>query len=200
MRSVSGQETLTDQNLDITTDIREISFRAANPKRLAVEIRNGTTDDNPNRIVDVLNITLSDGEAFVLDMTGAQHGYHEPLTPYSIYRCTRTSEYVFRDEFQYFGAIRDMYDLQLKARTQAGLVASIDTTICRHLVPQTTAWEEREGLTLQKLFKLPQKTFEQKAQSLFEDVDKVLIMLVRLAELKLKLYEGFQKAKTEEEN
>jgi len=67
---------------------------------------------------EVLQITLSNGsEEYVVDLSGAQFGYYQAITPAKEYNESRVQEEVRlanRVGYRYFGGIKDIYLAQIR--------------------------------------------------------------------------------------
>ncbi|KAM0796922.1 hypothetical protein BDR22DRAFT_794481, partial [Usnea florida] len=68
----------------ICTHIVEISIKFHPPKRPVKIIRPDGPDDRNYRH-EIMRVELKSGEEFVIDITGAQHGFHDPLYPWHQY-------------------------------------------------------------------------------------------------------------------
>lgn len=118
---------------------------------------------------DILKVYLKDGgEIFALDLTGAQYGYHDPITPWSIYLERRCETYVYRGEFQYFGGTRDRHTEAGKKDDYHGKMARMETQACKAFMCVALSWEEETGLTVEELLKLPEETFKKRKHEIVE--------------------------------
>ena len=55
---------------------------------------NGTMIDNATQPHSILQITLKNFETSVIDITGVQYGYDDPVVPWDIYRHSRLQEVI----------------------------------------------------------------------------------------------------------
>lgn len=79
-------------SIDITSGIREYTLVVKNPKLtvITIDVQCGLDENTYNH--EVFRVTLKDSaEEYIIDLTGAQYGYHDTVIPISEYFSTRVA-------------------------------------------------------------------------------------------------------------
>jgi hypothetical protein len=81
--------------LGLLRNVIEIVVMPKSSRRQLITIGlNGTPDFQDYRHI-LLRVELTGGEEYAIDLSGAQYGYYEPITPWNVYRDTRVANIVF---------------------------------------------------------------------------------------------------------
>jgi len=89
--SLTCHVTLLTQTSDLLRSASEIVVIPKNVRRQLITIGlDGTRDDWIYSHM-LLQVELTGGEEYAIDLAGAQHGYYEPITPWNVYEDTRVS-------------------------------------------------------------------------------------------------------------
>ena len=134
---------------------------------------------------EILQLTLRSGEMFAFDITGAQYGYHEAVTPWTKYSNTRILfEHMESDKPapKSMGLLQvDDHSLQTMVflynkanRTERGpedeknlVFASALEMMNYHMVE----WQADEKMSLKDMWKLPEKTRRVKLNDLLDFIE-----------------------------
>ncbi|KAH7317881.1 hypothetical protein BKA65DRAFT_570420 [Rhexocercosporidium sp. MPI-PUGE-AT-0058] len=162
---------------DITSDITEFTFTLHNHNREAVGV-NILGKEDPPQDHDVWIVTLRQtGARYILDLTGAQFGYYQPVIPYEEFELFRVKTYVRmghpRSQYLYFGGLKDYYMYAIK-NTKADLVVlihSLNMQASKALMWSVEKWEGSGGLEVKKMVELSLADFQSKKSDLLEVVD-----------------------------
>jgi hypothetical protein len=156
-----------------------------NPKLEILTIEFLGKSDNEVYSREIWTITLKQrGKSYVIDLSGAQHGYYDPVVPKSEYWQLRVIEEE-RIGCQYFGANRD-HLLSTEHFTDFRKALFIMIKVVWKIFKYATKkWEKENKLTIQEMLELPQGDFNRQKEKLLELADACIQKYVdRLLEKK----------------
>jgi hypothetical protein len=133
---------------------------------------------------EMLKVTLRSGEVFAVDITGAQYGYHEPVTPWTKYQNDRIL-------FQYLESgqpaprpyrLLQVNDYSLQKliffqkkmngdKTAEEAIPFFFAGILKAMSFYILDWQGNEKLSLRDMWKLPEKTLCVKLNDLMDFVE-----------------------------
>jgi hypothetical protein len=133
---------------------------------------------------EMLKVTLRSGEVFAVDITGAQYGYHEPVTPWTKYQNDRIL-------FQYLESgqpaprpyrLLQVNDYSLQKliyfqkkmngdKTAEEAIPFFFARILKVMSFYILDWQGNEKLSLKDMWKLPEKTLRVKLDDLMDFVE-----------------------------
>lgn len=170
----------------MTTNITEVCVKPINPKRTAVVIDTNGQEVPRVEEHEILKIVMRCGATHVLDLTGAQYGYHDqPCTLYKTYCETRSGGIVVRDGFTYFGGLRDKFADLVDAQAFEGLEmaqARVDRSLGHLIMEGINEWEKDAGVSVQQLLTILHDDIVEREQELMiKMVKNRLVQQVTLA-------------------
>lgn len=115
----------------------------------------------------IIRVTMKDGGTFALDMTGAQYGWSEPVTPWQLYSTSRVREI---KEVTPFGGTRVSYKRahnDSKHREWIHGMMENFAEIVDHAVAQWVSG----NLSSHELLRLPEHEFQKRRASLVDAID-----------------------------
>lgn len=121
----------------------------------------------------LLRVTLSNGEKYAFDITGAQYGYHESVVPWHQYIDSQVKEIVGTDTFGMDRTIA-VSDELCGEPGYPGLIMSCNKEFMKVFDSTVRDWQ-KENTTLSAMLKLPEDTFRQRRASLTEYIERLLI-------------------------
>jgi hypothetical protein len=181
-------------------NIEEVSLEPKNPKRQVIDVnlQQEGKNDTPHNI---LKVEIKNGEVYTLDLTGAQFGYYDAITPWEEYSNTRVERIIVRDgweEYRHFGGLKEWH------MKEANNMSSVDMfqfsqfagfNFCASEIPDKTTlvWVAAQSLTsIGAMLDLPRAHYQTKKRALLknigEDMDAFVVRmtanLAPLSELK----------------
>lgn len=162
--------------------IQEILFLPKNIKcKVAYRDEFGKRDNSTMMGHEVLRLSRKKGPAYVLDISGAQFGYHETIMPWEQYQKERVVKIV---KVCRFGHNHDLPKDNLKKYFRPNMAY---TEANMHLVKQfylslranvldaaITAWQKTEKLPITQLLKEPKHDFYIHMEALLKHIDQSL--------------------------
>jgi hypothetical protein len=156
---------------DISSDITEFSIKVKNSKRELILVDNGK-ESHINCTHKLFRVTLKDsGEVYALDLSGAQYGYYDPVTPFETYLEDRARAIVV-PENPYFGRTRDA----LMERLPGSIVSVIlvNRLVYPYLKLELSNWEKESRISVHRILRYPQEKFTLERQKLLGRLAGVL--------------------------
>jgi hypothetical protein len=132
---------------------------------------------------EVLKLTLRSGELFAIDLSGAQYGHHEPVTPWHLYEATRVRQVISSgrlsgprgtlsvNDYSPEGQFREA-SKRFSATSDRGGPIWVD--ILNAVNVYILGWQYDENLALKTMWKLPEDEFKQKQKSLVDEIESEL--------------------------
>ena len=119
----------------------------------------------------VIRITMKNGEVYAFDMTGAQYGWDECITPWNLYSNSRIRELM---EIVPFGETKVRY--KMKANNTGGQskwIRQIKDCFARYVECAMTLWQ-RDNISMTSLLRLPEAEFQRKQAYLLDAVEDAM--------------------------
>lgn len=116
---------------------------------------------------DVYQLSLRRGGGqFILELTGAQYGYYEPVIPFTQFMSNRVALEKKRPVVTAFGASQIWFEEQTRKTNE--FVWPVNTAVSKCLLRQTKIWMERNNMTVKKLLKLDHGAYEASKKGILE--------------------------------
>jgi hypothetical protein len=149
----------------------EITFNPKNSKRETIAINSSGEEGCHTRdcLHTCLRVTLNSGELYALDMTGAQFGYFEPVTPWKEFYENRVRSFSVVNGVEDFGWWKNHLEERFGASVAGknGLL-SLHVEGSKSLIVDTLDWEKETDQTVQQMLTLPESQFKIKQQELID--------------------------------
>ena len=114
---------------------------------------------------------MKNGETYVLDMTGAQYGWHEAVASWPLYEASRVRSC---REVQTFGGVRVFCKARaVKSGGQLQWIRGIKEQFGR-TVDGAVDWWQKDHISLTELLRLPEHDFQKNQASLVDTVEDLL--------------------------
>ncbi|KAL8833231.1 MAG: hypothetical protein Q9170_004395 [Blastenia crenularia] len=141
-----------------------------------------TGDENPvDYQHEVLIVTLKDGSRYVVDLAGAQYGYHEPIIPFNLYEESGIRK-VSMHKAQAVGYQRQyMQNLCKEKGTWQGAIRCYNEILYQCLNDQVKAWQSLV-MPLPAMLRLGDKDFQKTKQTFVHCVDVAMREYKRLSD------------------
>lgn len=135
-------------------------------------------DEKFHRLIDgadythtIIRVTMKNGEKYTLDMSGAQYGWHECITPWQLYKSSRVRKV---KEVVPFGHIKVFCKTRAskmgkKQEWCHGIKGNFATSM-----DEAVAWWQRSNISSTDLLRLPEDEFQKSQASLLRCVDELL--------------------------
>lgn len=136
---------------------------------------------------NIIKVVLKDKTSYALDLTGAQYGYFEPVTNWVDYYETRVKEIVtVSGSGTNFGRVKALLVVFAGSNTESMTenVVYNNQKAALRLVPGVQAWEDRVGMKVRDICKIPEVEFAAKQENLVAMIEFVLDQF--LEELRVK--------------
>ena len=119
----------------------------------------------------ILRVTMKNREKYVLDMTGAQYGWYEAVTPWPVYNASRVRSFT---EVLPFGSARDFLKARaVKCGGQWQWIRSIKDQFAEVVDRIVVRWQ-KDHISLTELLRLPEHDFQKNQASLVDAVEELL--------------------------
>ncbi|KAL8773311.1 MAG: hypothetical protein Q9209_001705 [Squamulea sp. 1 TL-2023] len=153
---------------DISMDLLDFATKPRNKNPLKIREFWYTGQEAYSNHVrhEALKVKLKDGSMFVIDLTGAQFGYHVPVMPINLYDKIWAE---VSDSEQPFGYHRRYMQEIMKKDTLQSQIRTSHETIYRYFNNAITAWEQSR-MPLHAMLKLKEKDFFDTQQKLIHSV------------------------------
>ena len=151
--------------IGLCTEVDEVSHFTKNTRVRLMQAYNTGRVDATDYLHSVVRITLKNGDKCILDLTGAQYGWQEIVTPYHIYQ---QSKIRLIKEILPFGGIRQF--CKERAENTGGMAKwhhSVDTGFETVLNGILQLWQQR-NMSLSTLLRLPDDQFRVQQAGLLE--------------------------------
>jgi hypothetical protein len=99
------------------------------------------------------------GEQYVLDLSGAQYGWYEPVTTWEAFVTSRVRSFV-HPGIQSFGTYRKEFLAMSNGSDFHGSVAKINGHISPEIKRLTQSWEKEQNLMLEKVLRMDDEALE----------------------------------------
>lgn len=143
-------------------------------KRHLVSVFGGTTDPNDYMHI-ILKVSLvHNGGEFIIDLTGAQFGWLEPVIPFKEYMHSRVESWDVLNQY-WFGFSQleadkvmrspedqytpDAFSAHVLSKTRVSILSTMET------------WLSQNGLTVESLMKLDHAPFQAKESDLMKNIE-----------------------------
>lgn len=114
---------------------------------------------------NVIRVTTENGETFAFDMTGAQYGWHEPVTPWQLYNTSRVRAI---KEVVPFGETKVFCKTRAKTSgKQQEWIHVIKNKFAECVEVAMVAWQ-REHISMGALLRLPEPEFRRGQDSVLD--------------------------------
>jgi hypothetical protein len=131
-----------------------------------VEDVKGEVDDSFH---DILKVELKpDSEPYILDLSGAQYGYINPVIPWSVYKQSRIQDHEENVMLE-LGYWKDNREKEIKDTGDIFLV--FEKRASDRLLIETMKWEKEQKITVKDMLQLPERDFEIRKNELVEHID-----------------------------
>ena len=102
----------------------------------------------------ILKITMNGtGEEYVLDLSGAQYGWHDPIIAWGEFVQPRLRA-MCHPGIQSFGTRREKFLSKRTGKDQEAIIAKINGTLSPELMRLTQDWEKKHNLPVEKALRL----------------------------------------------
>jgi hypothetical protein len=127
---------------------------------------------------EVLKLELRSGEVFAVDLSGAQFGYHEPVTRWDSYEDNRTSEILRLDiapppskvlQADDFSIERHIFLYQKMQQPKERRVVIFNTLEAINL--NLVEWQAGEKVSLKSLWTMREEEYQKKSQNLVDYIE-----------------------------
>lgn len=116
----------------------------------------------------VIRVTVKNGDVYVLDMAGAQYGWHEPVIPWPLYNASRVRD--IKDVLPFGGTTQIYRTRATETGGQFQWVVGIMEIFAVEVVVAVVGWQGH-NISLSDLLRLPEHEFQKKRTSLISYVD-----------------------------
>ncbi len=125
---------------------------------------------------EIIKVTLRSGEVFAVDITGAQYGYHEPVTPWTKYEQERifcaisavdpypSSKLLQIDDY-------NLQELKYFYKLAEGPKPHVFMTALAIMKWHILGWQKHENMSLKKWWALPEETLRMKLNDLIHFIE-----------------------------
>ena len=172
---------------DIASGFSEVpvKVKAKNPLKIRSFWANGDEDLNDYQH-EVLRVTLKNGSVYVLDLTGAQYGYHEPVMTLEAYKESRAEDVMWY-KAQPFGYHRNFIKGQCKVDgSWTSAIRCLTEIFYRCLNDYIKAWQI-SNMSLPEMLKLRGDTFRANKESFIMGAKATLLKYKNFADGHFKL-------------
>ena len=110
----------------------------------------------------IIKLTLKyGGESYALDLTGAQYGYYDPVTPWSEYLTTRVSGLKSNKPPHKLGKSKEWHLRQVREREKdiVWAVMHLNSVASQTIMDTLLAWEKEQQVTVQDMLRQPLQTY-----------------------------------------
>jgi hypothetical protein len=158
-----------------------------NPKLEIMTIEFLGKSDNEVYSHEIWTITLKQrGESYVMYLSGAQHGYYDPVIPKSEYLQLRVIEEARSNGCHYSRANRDRLLSTAHLTDFHKALLTMNKVVWKSLQYANKKWEKENKLSIQEMLELPQGDFNRQKEKLLELADTLIQKYIdRLLEKKL---------------
>jgi len=185
--------------IGICSEVREVSVICNNPKLLIRQVF-----QDPDRMQEtwqyqheIIKLRPKDDDIdYFLDLTGAQYGYSEPVTPAAKYQESRVEEFVKERRFgtaHYFSV-----DKRTRARRKLQFWKDDDRWEFSNILYKCESvvkngiknWEKDNGMPLKSMVRLPKNVFEPKKTQLVQYIDDLVRVYLEFLTFEFRTYNG----------
>jgi hypothetical protein len=118
----------------------------------------------------ILKITMnSTGEEYVLDLSGSQYGWHDPIIAWGEFVQSRLRA-MCHPGIQSFGTRREKFLSKRTGKDQEAIIAKINGTLSPELMRLTQDWEKKQNLTVEKTLRLNDEELKEIRKSLLNHI------------------------------
>ncbi|KAL8836166.1 MAG: hypothetical protein Q9170_003019 [Blastenia crenularia] len=162
---------LKEMLLDLSTSIYEVHFWPKNPPlRLRRVYDGGSVWDSTQYRHWILRVTIKNGEAYAIDITGAQFGWTEHIMPWSHYEQHRIHNDSAKPvEIQPFGRCVQIKAEKYREWNQVPNL-SFEEAFNTELNASLHQWAQK-NIALSPLLRLPEKKFNEKRSAMLIHID-----------------------------
>jgi hypothetical protein len=128
----------------------------------------------------VLKLTMNGtGEQYVLDLSGAQYGWYEPIIAWGEFVQSRARAMV-QPGTQSFGTRREKFLSKRTGKDQEAIIAKINGTLSPELKRLTQEWEKQHNLTVEKALRLGDEALKESRKGLVNHIKLGLLNSLRV--------------------
>ncbi|KAL9028106.1 MAG: hypothetical protein Q9196_003479 [Gyalolechia fulgens] len=156
---------------DISSRLLEtpVKLKATNPLKIRLHYYLDGSEDLNSYQHEVLTVTLKDGSVYVVDLAGAQYGYHEPVMPLKTYADSRARA-VRLDKCQPLGNQRQIIVNECSEKGWTGLIRSVNEELYHRFNALITLWQ-KSHMPLPAMLRLHEKDFLKRQKSFLSSVE-----------------------------
>ena len=152
-----------------TTSLQEVYLvPKANRLEIVIHYLNGEKDINTSYRHAIIRITLRNGEMFALDLSGAQYGYSDPLSPWERYMGDRVRDI---EDMKPLGCYRKRSKHLWEPQCESEGVKTFNEEVADVINAAIDEWEETRG-RLGKMLRLEQDNFIRQRDDLFYIIEQ----------------------------
>ena len=145
-----------------------MSIPLKNPKLVITGVDGTGTEDPDQYQHEVFKIILKNGDkVYTLDLSSAQDGYYEPVTPWEEYVEARVASLYPGKCFHYLGEYRNHIEACLDAHdlsNEAASFPSLNLKMYKALKRMTMDWEQKNGTVVAAFLQLKPDNFEKSTE------------------------------------
>jgi hypothetical protein len=143
-----------------------------NRKRHLVLVTHDGAEDKTDYEHTVLKVKLQhNDERYILDLTGAQYGFFEPIVPASQYETLNVKTYITTFGGDDFGETKKTVVTWSKYKGVVGSSIELNAMISKCLMKGAEAWEKEHSMTISMLLRLKDDEFEERREGLITKID-----------------------------
>ena len=154
--------------IGLFAEVEEVTHSTKNARVRLLQASNTGTLDTTDYLHSVIRITSKNGDKYILDLTGAQYGWQETVTPYDIYQQTKVR---LVKKVLPFGFIRQF--CKEGAENRGGMEKwhhDVDVGFETVLNDVMKSWQQG-NMPLSTLLRLPDDQFERQQAGLLETLE-----------------------------
>jgi hypothetical protein len=118
------------------------------------------------------------GEQYVLDLSGAQYGWYEPIIAWGEFVESRVRAMV-QPGFQSFGTRREKFLFERTVKDQDAIITNTNGTLSSELMRLTRDWEKKHSLLVERALRLSGEALEENRKSLVSNIKLGLLDCLR---------------------
>ena len=135
-------------------------------RRVYPSVEGFPRNDGTDYFHAVLRVTMMDGQKYVLDMSGAQYGWQEPVMSWELYSTSRVRE--IKEEAP-FGKTREFCKKRAKSMgPQCEWIQRIGEGFAKNLEEALKSWQKDNKISTVDLLRLPEPEFQKQQASLLD--------------------------------
>lgn len=156
---------------DVSVRIEEVQVSLRNKERITYCIRDDGEEDNVDWDHHILRVTIKDGEAYAIDITGAQYNMFECIFPWDEYVGLHISRII---RSRPFGSQKNQFTSWAIWNDLGGQICRIYADVVHIFDTEIAMWAKKANLTLTRMHQLPEGEFRIKQGEMLDHVAKTL--------------------------